>query len=83
MNGRGDWIKLTDLQKQTEKGFIFGGLGGDSSWGEEGDDELEGGLGNDRMFGGPGDDVVIVANFANEWQMTSADMAEAVEALRS
>ena len=25
----------------------------------------------------------IVANFANEWQMTSADMAEAVDALRS
>lgn len=25
----------------------------------------------------------IVANFANEWQMTSDDMAEAVEALRS
>lgn len=25
----------------------------------------------------------IVANFANEWQMTSADMDEVVEALRS
>ncbi|MEM9359563.1 MAG: DUF6166 domain-containing protein [Pseudomonadota bacterium] len=25
----------------------------------------------------------IVANFANEWEMTSTDMAEAVDALRS
>ncbi len=49
------------------RGIVFGGLGDDLIYGNEGDDTLHDGDGDDLVFGGSGNDIFQIGKGANKF----------------